>query len=255
MTSDVPAWTWRHAGAPKAQAGARQCERIASPKEGSLMNIRLRRLARRIGHDLRVHRPGMMAFLSASMLAIDVGMLMTARYQAQNSADAGALGGARRSIFDNYDDRSASGPAVTTAIDAARGNKVMEGDVSVNAADVEFLNDPSGEPNRVRVTVRRTAARGNPVSTLIAQVLRDGDRRHRRHRHRRSLAGQRDDLREAVHDSRTSGSRGRRRRGTRRQLRRVRQQGQARSPIPDIYIGADRPGYTGYNGRAREGPR
>ena len=37
---------------------------------------------------------GMMAFLSASMLAIDVGMLMTARNQAQNSADAGALAGA-----------------------------------------------------------------------------------------------------------------------------------------------------------------
>ena len=37
---------------------------------------------------------GFMAFLSASMLAIDVGMLMTARSQAQNSADAGALAGA-----------------------------------------------------------------------------------------------------------------------------------------------------------------
>ena len=37
---------------------------------------------------------GMMAFISASMLAIDVGMLMTARSQAQNSADAGALAGA-----------------------------------------------------------------------------------------------------------------------------------------------------------------
>ena len=37
---------------------------------------------------------GLMAFISASMLAIDVGMLMTARNQAQNSADAGALAGA-----------------------------------------------------------------------------------------------------------------------------------------------------------------
>ena len=37
---------------------------------------------------------GFMAFLSASMLAIDVGMLMTARSQAQNSADSGALAGA-----------------------------------------------------------------------------------------------------------------------------------------------------------------
>ena len=37
---------------------------------------------------------GLTAFLGASMLAIDVGMLMTARNQAQNAADAGALGGA-----------------------------------------------------------------------------------------------------------------------------------------------------------------
>ena len=44
---------------------------------------------------------GLMAFLSASMLAIDVGMLMTARNQAQNSADAGALGGAAALGFDD----------------------------------------------------------------------------------------------------------------------------------------------------------
>ena len=37
---------------------------------------------------------GFMAFLSATTLAIDVGMFMTARSQAQNSADAGALAGA-----------------------------------------------------------------------------------------------------------------------------------------------------------------
>ena len=50
---------------------------------------------------------GFMAFLSASMLAIDVGMLMTARSQAQNSADAGALAGATALAFDDYNDRSA----------------------------------------------------------------------------------------------------------------------------------------------------
>lgn len=111
---------------------------------------------------------GMMAFLSASMLAIDVGMLMTARSQAQNSADAGALAGATALVFDDYDDRSPGGPAVTNARTAAVRNTVMAGAVSVNVEDVQFLNDPSGEPNRVRVTVRRTASRGNPVSTLIA---------------------------------------------------------------------------------------
>jgi Flp pilus assembly protein TadG len=111
---------------------------------------------------------GFMAFLSATMLAIDVGMLMTARSQAQNSADAGALAGATALVFDDYDDRSPSGPAVTNAINGATFNRVMAHQVSVNAGDVQFLNDPTGEPNRVRVTVRRTASRGNPVSTLIA---------------------------------------------------------------------------------------
>ena len=111
---------------------------------------------------------GLMAFLSATMLAIDVGMLMTARNQAQNSADAGALAGATALVFDSYDDRSPTGPAVMNARGAATLNQVMAGNVSVNVEDVEFPTDPSGEPNRVRVTVRRTSARGNPVSNLIA---------------------------------------------------------------------------------------
>lgn len=111
---------------------------------------------------------GLMAFLSASMLAIDVGMLMTARSQAQNSADAGALGGATALAFDDYNDRTPSGPAVQNARQAATFNQVIGANVSVEVQDVEFRQDPAGEWNRVRVTVRRTASRGNPVSTLIA---------------------------------------------------------------------------------------
>ena len=111
---------------------------------------------------------GFMAFLSASMLAIDVGMLMTARNQAQNSADAGALAGATALAFNDYNDRSPSGPAVTNAIGAATNNQVMAKNVSVLVQDVVFLNDPFGTNNRVQVTVRRTAGRGNPVSNLIA---------------------------------------------------------------------------------------
>ena len=68
---------------------------------------------------------GLMAFLSASMLAIDVGMLMTARNQAQNSADAGALAGATALYFDNFDDRSATGPAKTSAMTTGKANQVM----------------------------------------------------------------------------------------------------------------------------------
>jgi Flp pilus assembly protein TadG len=121
---------------------------------------------------------GLMGFVAASMLAIDVGMLMTARNQAQNAADAGALGGATALFYDDFDDRTAGGPAVTSAIAAAQANRVMprlnKGDrsetgiVDVTPADVEFLNDELGQPTRVKVTVRRNAQGGNAMATLIA---------------------------------------------------------------------------------------
>ena len=114
---------------------------------------------------------GCMAFVAASMLAIDVGMLMTARSQAQNSADAGALAGATALAFENWTDRTPSGPAVRSAIATSKINQVMGGDVDVTAADVEFLNDPTGNPSRVRVTVWRDASRGNAMSTLIAKYF------------------------------------------------------------------------------------
>ena len=114
---------------------------------------------------------GFMGFLAASMLAIDVGMLMTARSQAQNSADAGALAGATALVFNDFDDRTATGPAVTNALAGARGNQVMSVNVNVVPSDVTFPNDPAGLPTRVKVNVFRTGARGNPVSTLIAQYF------------------------------------------------------------------------------------
>ena len=120
---------------------------------------------------------GLMALLSASMLAIDVGMLMTARNQAQNSADAGALAGATALFYDDFDDRTPEGPAVTSAITAAKANVVMggfaneSGVVSVGPEDVEFLNDDLGQPTRVKVTVYRTAGKGNAISTLIAGIF------------------------------------------------------------------------------------
>ena len=114
---------------------------------------------------------GFMAFLAATMLAIDVGMLFTARAQAQNSADAGALGGAVALVFNDYNDRSPDGPAVQSALAAATANPVMGANVSVGPADVEFLNDAAGQPNRVRVTVYRRADRGNPVATQMARYF------------------------------------------------------------------------------------
>ena len=114
---------------------------------------------------------GLMAFLGVSMLAIDVGQLMTARSQAQNSADAGALAGATALFYNDWNDRTPTGPAVTNALAAARANKVIGGVVAVAPPNVEFLPGPAGLNNQVRVTVFRDAAHGNPISTLIAQYF------------------------------------------------------------------------------------
>ena len=114
---------------------------------------------------------GFLAFVAATTLAIDVGMFMTARSQAQTAADAGALAGATALVFDDYDDRSAGGPAVQSAVNTALFNEVISSSVAVGPADVLFPLGPGGVSNRVRVNVFRTSGRDNPVPTLIGPVF------------------------------------------------------------------------------------
>ena len=58
----------------------------------------------------------------------DLGMLMTSRNQAQNAA-AGPLAGATALFCDDYANRTASGPAVTNAINIAHaGRRSAQGD-------------------------------------------------------------------------------------------------------------------------------
>jgi hypothetical protein len=114
---------------------------------------------------------GFMAFFGATTLAIDVGMFMTARSQAQNSADAGALAGATALVFNDYNNRSPSGPAVQGAINTASANTVIRGAVSVQTGDVTFPIGPTGLNNRVKVDVFRTADRKNPVATLVGSIF------------------------------------------------------------------------------------
>lgn len=126
---------------------------------------------------------GLMGFVAASMLAIDVGMLMTARAQAQNSADAGAHAGAVALAFEDYDDRTPTGPAVTHAVNEALANQVMGANVWATPADVDFPPNPAvpGLTNRVRVRVYRdaehsaqegmTTAPGGAIPTFIARFF------------------------------------------------------------------------------------
>ena len=86
---------------------------------------------------------GFMAFMAATTLAIDVGMFMTARTQAQNAADAGALAGAVALYYNDFNDRTSTGPAVQSAINSAKANVMMTGSPSVLPADVTFPNVPN----------------------------------------------------------------------------------------------------------------
>jgi hypothetical protein len=115
---------------------------------------------------------GLLGFMAASMLAIDVGLLMTSRTQAQASADAGALAGATALVFNSFTDHSPTGPAVYGAINTAKANLVALQSPSVTTGDVTFpLDAATGQFDQVQVTVYRTQARGNPVATLIANMF------------------------------------------------------------------------------------
>jgi len=113
----------------------------------------------------------LMAFMAATTLAIDVGMFMTARSQAQNAADSGALAGAVALVFNDYNNRTATGPAVMSAKSASTSNKVAGAVPSVKSSDVEFPLGPTGINNRVKVTVYRTSGRTNPVPTLMGSLF------------------------------------------------------------------------------------
>src|SRR6185369_5355839 len=90
---------------------------------------------------------GLMTFMAATALAVDVGMFMTARTQAQTSADSAALAGVTALVYNSWTDRTASGPAVQSAMSASALNTVMGGAVSVQPTDVTFPTDPSGLAN------------------------------------------------------------------------------------------------------------
>jgi|KBSSwiStaDraftv2_1062776.scaffolds.fasta_scaffold11326_8 hypothetical protein len=111
---------------------------------------------------------GFLAFMSATMLAVDIGQMMVARTQSQNAADAGALAGAVALVFNDFDNRSASGAAVQSAIGAATstGNKVMNGQASVLPEDVTF---PAID--KVRVRVERSTTRGNAIKMFIGPMI------------------------------------------------------------------------------------
>lgn len=103
------------------------------------------------------------ALMSMVALAVDVGMLMTARAEAQRTADAAALAAAGHLIWHPGEEAGARESAITLA-----GQTTVIGD-PVEMTDEDLIFDVGA--GRVTAMVRRTAERGNPLATWFARVF------------------------------------------------------------------------------------
>ncbi|MEN8144745.1 MAG: pilus assembly protein TadG-related protein [Gemmatimonadota bacterium] len=114
------------------------------------------------GAALVISTSGVFVVLAAVALAVDVGMMLSAKAEAQRVADLSALAGAGHFALN---DNSAAGEAV--AIAYAADNLIRKQPAEVLPMDV-FIDVPN---EQVTVSVHRTAARGNPVSTAFARIF------------------------------------------------------------------------------------
>lgn len=125
---------------------------------------------------------GIVVLIGFLTFVVDYGVMWVGRGQAQNAADAGALAGAVAMAFDpnGWTDRSATGPARTSARQMAVANWVMGQAPNVNmASDVYFTDQPAdmcpadanGLTGCIRVDVYRNQARGNPLPSIFGQAF------------------------------------------------------------------------------------
>lgn len=105
----------------------------------------------------------MVVLLACVALAVDLGMLMTARTESQRTADAAALAGAGSLAY--FPDDSAR--AHNTARGWTSQNDVRG--VPVSTLDSDVIVDMNALT--VEVTVHNSVARGNPMKTSFAQVM------------------------------------------------------------------------------------
>lgn len=114
-----------------------------------------------------------------AMFIVDYGALWVSRNQAQNSADAGALAGATALAFDDFDDRTDTGPAKVAAQSFAQANTVWGEAPDVQmATDVRFYGDAPAEfpascvsDDCIRVDVYRNQDRDNALPTFFGWLV------------------------------------------------------------------------------------
>lgn len=109
------------------------------------------------------------ALTALATFVVDYGVLLTARRQAQNAADAAALAAATALAYDNASDMSNSGPAKTSASTVLLNHPVWGQAPVVNITnDITFPPCPDdASASCVRVDVYRDAAHGSPLPTFF----------------------------------------------------------------------------------------
>ncbi|MDH3734385.1 MAG: pilus assembly protein TadG-related protein [Gemmatimonadota bacterium] len=110
---------------------------------------------------------GMVVFLGAAAISIDVGHVMNVRTESQRVADLAALAGASAFIDGTVGTAALQNTIESRATSFAGQNTVDRTSVTlpVGDIDIDFANE------RVRVTVRHTTASGNAIPTIFARVL------------------------------------------------------------------------------------
>ena len=128
---------------------------------------RIRTLQQRVreqrGSVLVVVASSMLALTSVVALAIDVGLMTTARVEAQRAADAAALAGAGAFIVSPGN----SGLARRLALEFAARNTVRSQTVALQEDDIVIDTDAL----TVSVFVRRNRERGDAIPTFFAKVF------------------------------------------------------------------------------------
>jgi hypothetical protein len=113
--------------------------------------------------------------IGINVFVVDYGVMWVGRNQAQNSADAGAFAGAIALAYDNFTDRTDTGPAKVHAWQTSQQNWVWGQAPKVNiTTDVTFPvipNDPCADTTCVRVDVYRDNSGANPLPSLFGGAV------------------------------------------------------------------------------------
>lgn len=113
-----------------------------------------------------------LALIAFTTFVVDYGVFWTARRQAQNSADAGALAGAIAFTYDDPGDFSDSGMGKVGAWEATQANLIYGQAPNVNiTSDITYPACPDGNGTCIRVDVYRDPSRGNPLPIFFGTLV------------------------------------------------------------------------------------